>query len=80
MDKYGFLIQKTKFFGFMVSIEGIQMNSQKVEIILKWAQPIFFRYIKSFLGFHNFYPQFIRNFLKLAKSLTDSTMEDAHST
>ena len=33
IDKYEFHIQKTKFFGLIVSIKGIQIDPQKVQTI-----------------------------------------------
>lgn len=49
------------------------MDPQKVNTILDLAQPTSFRYVRSFLGFCNFYHRFIRDFSKLAKHLTSLT-------
>ena len=52
------------------------MDPQKVNTILDWAQPTSLRYVRSFLGFCNFYQRFIRDFSKLAKPLTSLTKKD----
>ena len=37
IDKYELYVQETKFFSFIVSTEGIQIDPQKVSTILDWA-------------------------------------------
>ena len=59
IDKYEFHIQETKFFGLIVSTEGIRIDPPKVSTILNWARPTSLRHIRSFLGFCNFYRRFI---------------------
>ena len=77
IDKCEFHVQETRFFGLIVSTEGIQMDPQKIQTILDWAQPTSLRHVRSFLGFCNFYRRFIRDFSKLAKPLTGLTKKDA---
>ena len=48
-------MSKIKFFGFIISIKDIQINLEKVTIILNWAYPTSLYYIKLFLEFYNFY-------------------------
>ena len=55
VDKCKFYVQETNFLSLIISTEGIQMDSQKVSIILDWAQPTSLRHVRSFLGFCNFY-------------------------
>ncbi len=76
IDKYKVHIQETKFLCLIVFIESIQMNPQEVSIILDWVQLISLYYVRSFLGFYNFYWRFIRDFSKLAKPLTSLTKKD----
>ena len=52
------------------------MDLHKVSTILGWAWPTSLRYVRSFLGFCNFYQRFIRDFSKLTKSLTSLTKKD----
>ncbi len=59
IDKCEFHIQETKFLDLIVSTEGIRIDPQKVRTILDWPQPTSLRYVRSFLGFCNFYRRFI---------------------
>ena len=76
IDKCEFHIQETKFLGLIVSTEGIRIDLHKVSTILDWARSTSFRYVRSSLGFCNFYRRFIRDFSKLGKSFTGLTKKD----
>ena len=73
MDKCKFHIQKTRFLGFIISTEGIEIDLYKVSTILDRAQLTLLRHVRSLLGFYNFYLYFISDFSKLAKPLTSLT-------
>jgi hypothetical protein len=49
------------------------MAQDKVQCIRDWECPRSLRDIQSFIGFANFYRQFIEGFSKIAKPLSDST-------
>ena len=55
IDKCEFYILETKFFGLIISTEGIQMDLQKINTLLDWARPISLCHVRLFLGFCNFY-------------------------
>ncbi len=55
VDKCEFHVQETKFLGLIISTKGIRKDPQKVSTILDWVQPTFLCYVRSFLGFCNFY-------------------------
>ncbi len=63
-------------FGLIISTQGIQIDPQKVNTIFNWTQTTSFYYIRSFLGFYNFYQRFIKDFSKLAKPLTSLIKKD----
>ena len=52
-----------------MSIEGIEVDPEKVSVIQEWQRPQTVRAIQSFLGFCNFYRRFIRDYGKIAKPL-----------
>jgi hypothetical protein len=58
------------FFEFVINIGGIEMNINKIEIIIEWPKPKFFKDIQIFLGFANFYRRFIKNYSRIAAPLT----------
>ncbi|MBW0559794.1 hypothetical protein O181_099509, partial [Austropuccinia psidii MF-1] len=53
-----------------VSIEGLKMDSSKVQQILNWPQPKNIKALQSFPGFSNFYRCFIKNYSKKLSALT----------
>ena len=53
--KYEFGVKRTKYLGFIVSMEGIKVDPEKVEAIRNWKPPRTIKGIQSFLGFYNFY-------------------------
>jgi hypothetical protein len=56
---------KVEFLGYIISEEGIEMAKDKVETVLVWEPPKSLKEIQVFLGFANFYHQFIKDFLKI---------------
>ncbi len=46
------------------------MEKEKIEVVRDWPEPQSVRDIQVFLGFANFYRSFIRNFNRIAASLT----------
>ena len=45
------------------------METDKVKVVKKWKTPTKIKEVESFLGFANFYRQFIKNFSHTAKPL-----------
>jgi hypothetical protein len=73
IKKCEFSVTKTKFLGFIVSTDGIEVDPEKVSVIRDWQAPDTVRGIQSFLGFCNFYRRFIRDYGKIAKPLVRLT-------
>ena len=76
MDKYELHVVETKYLGLIISIERIKIDSAKIEAIKQWDTPTCVWEVCSFVGFCNFYQQFIRNFLKIAGPLNTLTKKD----
>ena len=58
------------FLGYVVSSKGISMEAERIEVVRKWPEPKSIRDIQVFLGFANFYRQFIQGFSRIAAPLT----------
>lgn len=65
-----------EFLGFVVSDQGLSMDTKKVKSIMEWPTPRNLRDTQSFLGFCNFYRRFIKNYSSIAKPLIDLTKKD----
>ncbi|KAI2666212.1 Transposon Tf2-6 polyprotein [Labeo rohita] len=72
-EKCVFHAQSVPFLGYIVSAEGVRMDSDKVQAVVNWPTPDSRKALQRFLGFANFYRRFIRNFSQLAAPLTALT-------
>jgi uncharacterized membrane protein len=78
VDKSEFSVKKTKFLGYIIEAgQDISMDPEKVSAITAWKTPKTVRDIRSFIGFANFYRQFIRNFSGVVALLTKLTDKGA---
>jgi hypothetical protein len=59
IKKYKFHVIKTRYLGFIILMDGIQVDPEKVIAVQKWKTPTTVRGVQSFLGFCNFYQRFI---------------------
>jgi hypothetical protein len=70
IEKSEFAFSKVKYLGFIISAgKGMKVNSGKVEAIKKWEAPTTVKEVRSFIGFSNFYRDFIENFSEITASL-----------
>ena len=65
-SKCQFQTNTIDFVDFRVSIKGIQMMIDKLEVIRSWSKLTSMIHIMQFIDFANFYKRFIRNFFKIA--------------
>ena len=55
IDKCEFNITRVKYLGMIVTTDGIEMDTKKVEAIQKWEAPSTMKDVQAFVGFANFY-------------------------
>ena len=73
LKKYEFSVTQTKYLGFIVGVDGLKVNPEKVAIVKNWLPLRTIKGVQSFLGFYNFYRRFIRNYGVTAKLLIGLT-------
>jgi RNase H-like domain found in reverse transcriptase len=64
-----------EFLGYMLSADGLTMSEDKIQTICDWPEPWRVKDIQSFLGFANFYYNFIHNYLDITVPLTRLTQK-----
>ncbi|XP_024177783.1 uncharacterized protein LOC112183652 [Rosa chinensis] len=71
LKKCEFLTESLVFLGYVISAEGIKVDSNKITAILEWPTPKSIHDIRSFHGLASFYQLFIRNFSSIIAPMTD---------
>ncbi|MBW0581547.1 hypothetical protein O181_121262 [Austropuccinia psidii MF-1] len=75
-SKCVFHASSVEYLGYVVSSEGLKMDSSKVKQILNWPQPKNIKALQPFLGFANSYCCFIKNYSKKNSALTSLLKKD----
>ena len=70
LKKCRFHQDKIRFLGYIVSFKSISIEAKRIEVVKEWPEPKSVWDIQVFLGFANFYRQFIQGFSKIAAPLT----------
>ena len=76
-DKSGFEGGIIKYLGYLIETgRGLRANLEKLEAIRKWEPPTKVRGVRDFLGFCNYFHQFIDGYSRIAEPLTRLTQKD----
>jgi hypothetical protein len=66
-----FGVSEVGFLEFVISHDGIAMESDRISTIEDWPTPVSIRDVQVLLGFTNFYWQFIRKYAKVTTPISD---------
>ena len=75
-SKCKFWLESVTFLGHIVSRDGIQVDPQKIEVILAWKPPKNVREIRSFLGIAGYYRRFVKGFSVITTPMTRLLQKD----
>ena len=75
-DKSVFHVKEVEYLGSILTTEGICMDDTKITAVRDWPTPKNLKEVQSFLGFANFYRQFIKEYLRTAAPLTELTKKE----
>jgi hypothetical protein len=68
-EKCTFKQTKVKYLGMIIGNGEIKMDPNKVNAITKWPTLNTVKDVQQFLGFCNFYQNFIQDFAKIARPM-----------
>src|SRR3954454_12135606 len=68
--------KEVTFLGTIISKEELQMETEKTKAIQEWPEPRTVKEVQAFLGFANYYQQFIRNYSRYTTPLTKLTKKN----
>ncbi|GKE48899.1 putative nucleotidyltransferase, ribonuclease H [Tanacetum coccineum] len=74
-SKFEFWLREVQFLGQVINGNGIHVDPSKIEAVKNWKASRTPTVIRSFLGLAGYYRRFIKNFSKIAKSLTILTQK-----
>jgi hypothetical protein len=66
IKKSEFRVTRTKYLGFIISTDGIEVDPDKVAVVRDWKAPSTVKGVQGFLGFCNFYRRFIKEYGHIA--------------
>ncbi|GKA44234.1 putative reverse transcriptase domain-containing protein [Tanacetum coccineum] len=69
-------ISIVQYLGHLIDSQGLHVDPAKIEAVKNWASPTTPTEIHQFLGFAGYYRRFIKDFSKIAKSLTELTQKN----
>ncbi|GJZ32332.1 putative reverse transcriptase domain-containing protein [Tanacetum coccineum] len=75
-SKCDFWISIVQFLGHVIDSQGIHIDPAKIEAVKNWASPTTPTEVRQFLGLTGYYQRFIKDFSKIAKSLTELTQKN----
>ena len=75
-EKCRFRVTEVDFLGMIVSHDGIKMDPEKVNAILKWPELMNVKQVRAFLSLSNFYRCFIKDYAIISRPMVDLTCKD----
>ena len=75
-EKCKFHRELIKFLGFVIGRKFIQKDPKKVESVASWPIPTHLKHFQAFLGFANFFQQFINDYSQQALRMTKLLKKD----
>ena len=75
-SKCEFWLIDVRFLRHVVSVSGVSVDPEKVEVVMSWERPKSVLEIRSFLGLAGYYRRFIKDFSRLAAPMMRLTRKE----
>ncbi|GKD17871.1 hypothetical protein Tco_1207029 [Tanacetum coccineum] len=75
-SKCDFWIRIVQFLRNLIDSQGLHVDLAKIEVVKNWVSPTTSTEVRQFLGLAGYYRRFIKDFSKIAKSLTELTQKN----
>ena len=76
LKKCEFWLSTVTFLGHIISVDGVSINSHKVETIMNWPRPTNVTEVRSFMGLTGYYRRFVKDFSRITTLLTQLTQKN----
>jgi hypothetical protein len=64
------------FLGYVVTVQGIEVDPANIEAISSWSQPKTITQVRRFLGLAGFYRRFVKDFGSITAPRNELTKKD----
>jgi len=68
-EKCKWKVREVEFLGVVIDLKRVEMQKEKVEIVLNWPTSRNIKEVQKFLGLTNYYRKFIKNFARITAPL-----------
>ena len=75
-EKCVWKVREVGFLGVIIGEDGVRMEKEKMQEVIKWLVPRSTKDVQKFLGLANYYRWFVKDFARIAKLLYKMTRKE----